>query len=30
MREAAANLEFEDAARLRDEVKRLREAGLEL
>ncbi|MBI1340969.1 excinuclease ABC subunit UvrB [bacterium] len=28
MREAAANLEFEEAARLRDEVKRLREAEL--
>ena len=25
MREAAANLEFEEAARLRDEVKKLRE-----
>ena len=30
MREAAANLEFEDAARLRDEVKRLREQELGL
>ena len=32
MREAAANLEFEEAARLRDEVKKLRESkeGLEL
>ncbi|MEZ5997085.1 MAG: UvrB/UvrC motif-containing protein [Hyphomonas sp.] len=28
MREAAANLEFEEAARLRDEVKRLREEEL--
>ena len=28
MREAAANLEFEEAARLRDEVKRLREEDL--
>jgi excinuclease ABC subunit B len=28
MREAAANLEFEEAARLRDEVKRLREVEL--
>ncbi|MCI4645325.1 MAG: excinuclease ABC subunit UvrB [Hyphomonadaceae bacterium] len=28
MRDAAANLEFEEAARLRDEVKRLREAEL--
>jgi excinuclease ABC subunit B len=28
MREAAANLEFEDAARLRDELKRLRETSL--
>ncbi|GAB5377345.1 MAG: excinuclease ABC subunit UvrB [Acuticoccus sp.] len=28
MREAAANLEFEEAARLRDEVKRLRETEL--
>ncbi len=28
MREAAANLEFEEAARLRDEVKRLREQDL--
>ena len=28
MRDAAANLEFEQAARLRDEVKRLREAEL--
>jgi excinuclease ABC subunit B len=28
MRDAAANLEFEDAARLRDEVKRLREQEL--
>ena len=25
---AAANLEFEEAARLRDEIKRLEEAGL--
>jgi excinuclease ABC subunit B len=30
MRDAAANLEFEEAARLRDEVKRLRERELEL
>ncbi|HCJ19241.1 MAG TPA: excinuclease ABC subunit UvrB, partial [Hyphomonas sp.] len=30
MREAAANLEFEEAARLRDEVKRLREEELGL
>jgi excinuclease ABC subunit B len=30
MREAAANLEFEEAARLRDEVKRLREVELTL
>ncbi|MGA1341923.1 MAG: excinuclease ABC subunit UvrB [Hyphomonas sp.] len=30
MREAAANLEFEDAARLRDELKRLREQDLGL
>lgn len=30
MREAAANLEFETAARLRDEVKRLRETDLAL
>jgi excinuclease ABC subunit B len=32
MREAAANLEFEEAARLRDEVKKLRESreGLEM
>ena len=30
MREAAANLEFEEAARLRDEVKRLREKELGL
>jgi excinuclease ABC subunit B len=29
MREAAANLEFEEAARLRDEVKRLKELDLE-
>jgi len=28
MREAAANLEFEDAARLRDELKRLRDTSL--
>ena len=28
MREAAANLEFEDAARLRDEVKRLKAVEL--
>jgi excinuclease ABC subunit B len=28
MREAAANLEFEEAARLRDEVKRLRDVEL--
>src|SRR5262249_19525621 len=28
MREAAANLEFEEAARLRDEVKRLREVEM--
>ena len=27
MREAAANLEFEEAARLRDEVKRLKRGG---
>ena len=30
MREAAANLEFEDAARLRDEIKRLQETELAL
>jgi excinuclease ABC subunit B len=30
MREAAANLAFEEAARLRDEVKRLREEELGL
>lgn len=30
MREAAANLEFEDAARLRDEIKKLQEADLML
>ena len=30
MREAAANLEFEEAARLRDEVKRLRDDDLGL
>ena len=30
MREAAANLVFEEAARLRDEVKRLREEELGL
>ncbi len=30
MREAAANLEFEEAARLRDELKRLRERELEI
>ncbi len=30
MREAAANLEFEQAARLRDEVKKLRETELGL
>ena len=30
MREAAADLEFEEAARLRDEVKRLQESELEL
>jgi len=30
MREAAANLEFEEAARLRDEVKKLREGELGL
>jgi excinuclease ABC subunit B len=30
MREAAANLEFEEAARLRDEVKRLREVEMTL
>ena len=30
MREAAANLEFEDAARLRDQVKKLRETDLGL
>ncbi len=30
MREAAANLEFEEAARLRDEVKKLREAEIGL
>ena len=29
MREAATNLEFEKAARLRDEVKRLREMELD-
>jgi excinuclease ABC subunit B len=29
MREAAANLEFEEAARLRDEVKRLKLLDLE-
>ena len=29
MREAAANLEFEEAARLRDEIKRLREMELD-
>ena len=29
MREAAANLEFEEAARLRDEIKRLEELDLE-
>ncbi len=29
MREAATNLEFERAARLRDEIKRLREAELD-
>ncbi len=28
MREAAADLEFEEAARLRDEIKRLEEADL--
>ena len=28
MREAAANLEFEDAARIRDEIKRLQETEL--
>ena len=28
MREAAANLEFEEAARLRDEIKRLEELDL--
>jgi excinuclease ABC subunit B len=30
MREAAANLEFEEAARLRDEVKKLREQEIGL
>jgi excinuclease ABC subunit B len=30
MREAAANLEFEEAARLRDEVKRLQDEALGL
>ncbi len=30
MREAATNLEFEKAARLRDEIKRLREAELDV
>ena len=30
MREAATNLEFERAARLRDEIKRLREMELEV
>ena len=30
MREAATNLEFERAARLRDEIKRLREAELDV
>ncbi len=30
MREAATNLEFEKAARLRDEVKRLREMKLDV
>ncbi len=30
MREAAVNLEFEEAARLQDEVKRLREGELGL
>ena len=30
MREAAANLEFEEAARLRDQVKQLRETELGL
>ena len=30
MREAAANLEFEEAARLRDEVKKLRDAEIGL
>jgi excinuclease ABC subunit B len=28
MRDAAANLEFEEAARLRDELKRLRETSM--
>ena len=28
MRDAAANLEFEEAARIRDEIKRLNEAAL--
>jgi excinuclease ABC subunit B len=30
MREAAANLEFEDAARIRDEVRRLEAMDLEI
>ena len=30
MREAATNLEFERAARLRDEIKRLREMELDV
>ena len=30
MRDAAADLEFEEAARLRDELKRLREDNLDL
>ena len=30
MRDAAADLEFEEAARLRDELKRLREQNLDL
>jgi excinuclease ABC subunit B len=30
MREAAANLEFEEAARLRDEIRKLQEADLAL
>ncbi|NLD37206.1 MAG: excinuclease ABC subunit B, partial [Desulfatiglans sp.] len=30
MKEAAANLEFEEAARIRDEIKELREEELEI